>query len=131
MKTLTFGIQENSVGSGLIYRNKIRLTGPPIPTLPVPPTIISAVRTSATSVTVTLQDNSGNETNFTVQHKTSLNGTWTNSSTTIPAKVGIGGTVIYVKSGLTIASTYWFRACARNAVGNGEFSNIVGPVLPL
>jgi hypothetical protein len=96
--------------------------------VPAAPSNLAAVRTTATTITITWRDNATNETNFTLQRRTGVAGTWQIVSTTIPSSPGTGGTVTFVQTPVSATAQYYYRALARNAAGNSPTSNEFGPV---
>jgi hypothetical protein len=97
--------------------------------VPAAPTNLVAVRNTPTRITLTWQDNANNETNFTVQRKTGVGGTWSNVTTTVAAKAGTGGVVTYINTPVSSATTtYYYQVMARNASGNSLPSNVFGPL---
>jgi len=106
--------------------NVVSLGG--VTTVPAAPSNLSAVRTTPTRITLTWQDNASNETNFTVQRKTSAGGAWVNVTTTVAAKTGTGGVVTYSNTPVSSVTQYWYQVLARNASGNSLPSNVFGPL---
>ena len=65
------------------------------------------------------QDNSINETHFTIQRATNVNGPWTNVAT-VPSTTGpaTGGAQNYVDTSAVKGTQYQYRVVASNIVGD-------------
>jgi len=88
---------------------------------PAPADAVTAT-VSGTSVALTWNDQSTDETGFKVQYKTSAKGSWTTKTTTAADATS------YTITGLT-AGTYWIRVVATNANGDAMSSSEVQAVI--
>ena len=68
-------------------------------------------------VIITWTDGSINETGFTVQRATTLNGPWLSLSPAAPAAPGIGTTLSFTDTTLAQRTTYYYQVVANNVVG--------------
>ncbi len=98
------------------------LTGAPLATFAAPvgpraPTNLVATPTSGTEISLTWTDNSGIEAGFNVERAASSSGPWTT--------IGTAGQNIprYTDTGLTAATTYYYRVRSFNQRGNSAYSN--------
>ncbi len=89
-------------------------TQPPLP--PAAPSLLTASATSSNTISLTWTDNANNEDNFDVQR--SLNGSsgWTTIATPTANATG------YNDSGLTAATTYFYRVRSANSGGTSAFT---------
>ncbi|MBN1675658.1 MAG: fibronectin type III domain-containing protein [Kiritimatiellae bacterium] len=87
---------------------------------PAAPTSLAASATSSTMITLTWVDNSGNETGFKIDRRTSGTSTWDRIAE--PA----ANTTAYSDSGLVADTTYYYMVKAYNAAGNSVYSNVAG-----
>src|SRR5262245_25426209 len=86
------------------------------PSVPAAPSGLVAAATSASQIQLSWRDNSANETGFIVQRAPAAGGPW--------VQVGTAGAnvVSYASTGLTPATTYFYRVCAYNSRGMSSFS---------
>ncbi len=84
-------------------------------TLPAAPSALTAAAASASSISLAWTDNSLNETGFKVERATAAAGPFTQIATTTSAS--------FSDSGLSEATTYYYRVCATNAAGDSAYSN--------
>ena len=82
---------------------------------------ISATATSSTSIEVTINDQSTDETGFELQRALSATGPWQTITAAIPARVGTGPFVVG-QAGLSGGTTYYFQVRALGATPS-EWSN--------
>jgi flagellar hook assembly protein FlgD len=91
----------------------------PIPGVaPNPPSNLQSVVLSSTSVKLTWQDNSSNESGFKIERKLA------GGSYSVVATLG-SNVVTYTDNGLQPATTYYYRVCSYNSYGNSSYSNEV------
>ena len=93
---------------------------PPDATPPAAPSNLTATNVAQTTLTLNWQDNSNNETGFTIQRAT--NSTFTKNLVTI--NVGANMTS-YADSGLTKNTKYFYRILATNVAFNSPWSPIL------
>ncbi|MBI5475263.1 MAG: fibronectin type III domain-containing protein [Ignavibacteriales bacterium] len=86
--------------------------------LPAAPSNLTASMSSATQVNLSWTDNSSNEGQFRIDRSSNGN-TWLYLAT---AKSGLPS---YSDTGLTPATTYYYRVRAENTYGNSAYSNII------
>ena len=91
----------------------------PVPSLPAAPSGLTASGTTSSSVQLTWTDNASNELGFKLER--SLNGT----SSFFQLASMAANQVLYSDSGLTAATTYYYRVCAYNSDGVSAYSNTV------
>lgn len=91
----------------------------PVVTVPATPTGLSAVATSATSISLAWQDRSNNESGFRIERRTGASGSWTAISANKPAN-----STTHTDSGLSAGTSYFYRVSAFNSAGGSNaFSN--------
>ncbi len=99
-------------------------TVPQIATIPAAPSNLSATNVTRTSLTLNWQDNSNNETGFTIQVAT--NNTFTRNLVTL----NVGPNVNFADiTGLKKGTQYFFRVLAFNGFNNGEGPFPWSPIL--
>jgi uncharacterized repeat protein (TIGR01451 family) len=92
------------------------ITTPPPQDPPMAPTNLAASATSATEVGLTWTDNSANESGFNIHRS--------NNGKTFSLIATVGSDVTtYSDSGLSVATKYYYRVRAYNAIGDSSFSN--------
>ena len=87
------------------------------PTLPNDPTGMNANPVSQTEIDLTWNDNSNNETNFVIQRKMGVTGTFSDLVTLTANSTN------YSNTGLQPATEYCYRVRAINGVGSSGYSN--------
>ncbi len=84
--------------------------------LPAPPTVLQARAISNTEIALSWIDNSSNENGFHVYRSNEVSGAY-------KFLVSVGTDVSsYADTGLTNGTTYWYRVCSYNAVGNSALT---------
>lgn len=101
------GLSDSSVRSGVFT----------IGAVPAAPTSLSATPVSTTQIDLTWLDESDNETGFKVEQKTGVGGTYSQIATPAANAQSLSVT------GLTAATTYYFRLRATNTYGDSTYSN--------
>jgi lysophospholipase L1-like esterase len=91
---------------------------------PNPPSLLNAVAASSTSVLLTWQDNSNNETGFEIYHSTTSGSGFTLLNTT-----GADLTT-FTHTGLTASSTHYYRIRAINGQGNSAYTSEASATTP-
>lgn len=86
-------------------------------TLPAAPSSLSTSASSTSQIDLSWTDNSAGETGFKIERKTEAGGTYTEIAT-VAAE-----TTKYSNSGLTAATTYYYRVMSYSAAGNSDYSN--------
>jgi len=81
--------------------------------------VFSAVGLQAAELTVRWNDNSSDETGFRIERST--DGDTFTEVATVAANV-----TVFVDTGLSATTTYWYRIQAYNATGTSAFSNVAG-----
>jgi len=87
------------------------------PTIPNAPDGLSATTVSSSQIDLSWTDNSSNEDGFKIERKTGSGGTYSQIAT-----VGANETS-YNDTGLSAATTYYYRVWAYNTAGNSSYSN--------
>ena len=105
----------NAVGNST-YSNEATVTTP-APAVPVAPSALTATALSTSQVGLAWTDNSGNESGFRIERRTTSSTVWTQIAQ-LAANV-----TSYTNSSLTANTTYLYRVRAFNAVGNSTYSN--------
>ena len=91
---------------------------------PAAPSDLAASPASASRIDLTWTDNANNETGFKLERKTGSGGTWLQIAT--PA----ANATSYSDTGLTASTTYVYRICATNALGDSDWSNEANATTP-
>ncbi|MCP4137737.1 MAG: hypothetical protein GY754_42630 [bacterium] len=102
----------NAIGNSA-YSNTANTTTPDV--VPADPAGLTAAAVSASEITISWTDNSGNESGFRVER--SPDGSAFTEITTVSADVAT-----YTDSGLSSASTYYYRVRAYNGIGSSGYS---------
>jgi len=113
----------NSAGNSALS-SEISVTTPGAgPATPAAPSNLRAFVDSSSQVTVYWDDNSSNESGFTLMRKAGVNGSYTS----IPVSANIIGRS---DSGLGAGTQYFYKICAWNSAGNSAFSSEVSATTP-
>lgn len=99
----------------------------PTPSAPAAPTALAAAAASATTVNLTWNDNSGNETGFEIWRSTSNN---TNYRVVATAPAGAAAQATFADSNLFANVTYYYKVRATGVASPSGFSNEVSVVTP-
>ena len=86
--------------------------------IPIPPSGLAASAVSQTQINLSWSDNSFNEAGFKIERGPSASGPWLQIGTTGP------GAVSFSDSGLSSATTYYYRLRSYNSAGDSLFSNV-------
>ena len=103
----------NSAGDSK-YSNEITITLSPVEP-PGAPTELRVLATSPTSVSLSWEDNSGNEDGFKIE--------WRKEGGSYSEAGSAGRDVEYYNPGKLAAGTYYYRVKAYNSAGDSEYSN--------
>lgn len=87
-------------------------------TKPNPPTNLKAFHKSKTSLVISWQDNSNNESGFRIERRMASSQIWGQKATTGP------DVSVFEDTGLPEETTYYYRIKAYNAAGESRYSNI-------
>jgi hypothetical protein len=96
-----------------------------------PPTALAAQAVSNSSVQLSFQDNTENETGFKVYWKIGENGTWCSDAnawdipSVTPSQTGV---VTWTATGLTADSDYFFKVASYQGSTLGDFSNVTNAI---
>jgi hypothetical protein len=97
-------------------------------TLPAAPTALTTAAVSSSQTNLAWTDNSSNEIGFKIERGTSTTGPWTLIATTVANAIN------YQNTGLTAASTYYYRVRATNAAGDSVNTSVMSattlPIAP-
>ena len=91
---------------------------------PEPPSnLVATLLQGGRTIRLTWRDNSANETHWTIQRATAVNGPWTTIDT-VQSTTGsaVGGTVTYTDRPTGPRQTYYYRVIANNIVGYSGFA---------
>lgn len=103
--TIDLGADEYASGGGSV-------------TAPAAPTALAATPSSTSQINLSWVDNSSNETGFIIERSTTSGSGYAQIAT-------VGGNVTnYASTGLTAASTYYYRVKATNSAGDSGYSNV-------
>jgi len=89
----------------------------PVLTTPAAPSGLTAAAVSSSQINLAWTDNANTETGFKIERKTGAGGTYAQIAT-----VGANATT-YNNSGLSAATTYYYRVRATNSSGDSAYSN--------
>jgi len=95
-----------------------------VTTIPAAPSSLTATAISASQINLSWSDNSNNEDGFRIERKIGAAGTYSQIVT-----VGAGVTT-YQNTGLTEATSYYYRIRSYNAAGNSSYSVEVNATTP-
>jgi len=108
-----------SATNGTVSRNSsFILTVSAVLTIPSAPSNLRSTSSISNSISLAWNDNSNNEDNFVLERALSSTGPWT---TVVTLALN---TVLYVDSGLTPGTTYYYRIKALNGAGSSVYSNV-------
>ncbi len=88
-------------------------------TAPTAPSSLSATAISTTQIDLSWKDNSDNETGFKLERSLDGSSGWTEVASLT------ANTTTYQNTGLTAATTYYYRVCAYNSGGNSGYTPVV------
>jgi len=91
---------------------------------PAAPSVLLATAVSTSQIDLTWTDNSSGESGFKIEKKTGSGGTYSQIATVVP------NVISYSDTGLSEATTYYYRVRACNAIGNSDYSNAVNSITP-
>lgn len=116
-KNATYYFRIRCADAGGYSNYSANITGKTLDTLPKQPVNLVATATSQYAVNLQWVDSSDNETNFIIQRKDSVTGTFTSIDS-------VGTNVQFrTVNGLKGNTKYWFRVMAKNTGGYSLFSN--------
>jgi hypothetical protein len=92
--------------------------GTPGGSAPAAPSSLGATASSSNQINLSWTDNASNETAYKVERATASGGPWTEIVANLAAN-----TTSYSATGLSAATTYYFRVRASNTNGNSAYSN--------
>ncbi len=100
-----------------VYSNEDSAQTLAVPTLPEPPTQLTANAVSSSQIDLSWTDNATNEEGFTIERKTGTGGTY--------SQIGLVGANVttYQNSGLSENTLYYYRIRAYNTAGASAYSN--------
>jgi hypothetical protein len=119
--TYTFRIKARSSIADSDYSNEASVT---IPSIPNPPSQLTASAVTVTSAELEWKDNSSNESEFRIESK-AASGSFADTGQAISA-----GATRATVPGLVSGMPYTFRIRARNAVGDSGYSNEAKVTIP-
>ena len=105
-----------TLSNGRLNVNRSILACTP-PTLPAAPSTLTASASGSSTINLAWADNSNNETGFKIERKTGAAGTYAQIATTA------ANVLSFTDSGLTAATTYYYRIRATNSAGDSAYSN--------
>lgn len=117
--TATDGSNYSCSGTTTFTGSRTPASGCGIVTVPESPTALTANTTSSGSINLSWQDNSDNETGFTVERSET-----SSSSGFIEIDATVADTTTYSDAGLLPSTTYYYRVAATNSSGSSGYSNV-------
>jgi len=109
-----YRVRANNTGGDSAYSAEASATT--LPNAPAAPSALAVAVVSASQLNLTWTDNANNETGFKIERKTGSGGTYAQIGTTA-ANVSS-----FSDSGLTAATTYFYRVRANNTGGDSAYS---------
>lgn len=91
---------------------------PTEPKAPVAPTNLQATAVSTSSINLTWTDNSDDEQGFVIERSLNASSGFSEIATVTTDET------TYAVTDLSLGTTYYFRVCAYNSVGNSNYSNV-------
>jgi subtilisin family serine protease len=114
--TYYYRVRASNAAGYSAYTEPASATTQAAPTIPDPPSNLSAEAVSRSQINLSWVDNSDNETGFKIERST--NGTKFSLIATVGANV-----TSYSNTGLKRNTTYWYRVRAYNDAGDSAYSN--------
>ncbi len=113
--TYYYRVRATNAGGDSPYSSEANATT--LDAIPAPPSGLTATAASTSQINLSWTDNATNETGFKIERKTGSGGTY--------AQIATVGTDVtsYNDTGLSGATTYYYRVRATNAVGDSSYSN--------
>jgi hypothetical protein len=115
--TYSYRVRAYNSGGDSEWSNESTVTTPEAP-IPSAPTNLSAIATSASTISLSWTDTSTTETGFTVQRAPLGSSSW---STVGTANQNV---TVWSDTGLSANTGYSYRVCAFNATGSSGWSNV-------
>jgi len=115
--TYHYRVRASNAGGNSGYSNVANATT--LAPAPTDPSGLTATAVSQTQINLSWTDNANNETGYKVERSPDGTTGWTEIAGSLPA-----GTTSYSNTGLTAATTYYYRVRAYNAGGNSGYSNV-------
>jgi lysophospholipase L1-like esterase len=119
-----FDMTANTGNDGLQVSEIELIESGVVSTAPNPPSLLNAVAVSSSSISLTWQDNSNNETGFEIYHSTT-----SGSGFTLLSTAGADVTT-YTHTGLTASTTHYYKIRAINVQGNSAFTGEASATTP-
>ena len=119
-----YRVYASNVTGNSAYSNVLNVTT--LLAIPAAPTSLAVAGITASSIQLTWNDNSDNESGFEIERSpTGLAGSWGLIYTTSSGATG------YTNIGLAEVTTYYYRVRATNAAGKSTYSNVVSATTAL
>ena len=113
--TYYYRVRATNAGGDSPYSDEVSATT--LDAIPTAPSGLTATAVSTSQINISWTDNSSNETGFKIERKIGSGGTYA-EITTVGANVAS-----YNDTGLSGATTYYYRVRATNAIGDSSYSN--------